>query len=133
MMDLFFDTSAVVPLLLVEPHSERAVAAWEQVERVFAWRWMEVGVEAALGRRQAPPEAWAQWRAVSGSVHWLEMESSLWGELRAFNRSLKLRAADAGHLFVFDRALGAVPELKLVSFDREMVDAAGELGLPVWG
>jgi hypothetical protein len=62
--------------------------------------------------------------------HWLHLDPALWPQLGAFNRALKLRAADAGHLFVFDRALTAVPGIVLVTFDPEIEQAAALLGLP---
>ncbi len=131
-MDLFFDTSAIIPLLLIEPHSPRASEAWAATDRLWAWRWMEVETESALSRRESPPEAWAGWRAISMRVHWLDLETDAWPRLRAFNRSLRLRAADAGHLFVFEHLVGIVPEIKIVTFDKEMLAAAKRLGLPVW-
>ena len=131
-MELFFDTSAIIPLLLIEPHSPRASEAWAATEGLWAWRWMEVEAEAALGRRGCPPEAWAGWRAISARIHWLDLETDAWPQLRAFNRSLCLRAADAGHLFVLEQLVGIVPRIKLVTFDSEMQSAAKRIGLPVW-
>jgi predicted nucleic acid-binding protein len=130
-MDLFFDTSAIVPLLLIEPHSEQALEAWGRAERVWAWRWLGVEAEAAMGRRHATPRSWAQWRSLEAAIHWLDLGSEEWDQVRSFNRSLRLCAADAGHLFVFDRALAAIPEMALVCFDREVAGAAESLGLPV--
>lgn len=129
-MELFFDTSAIVPLILVEPHSESALEAWQRAERVWAWRWLSVEAEAALGRRRAHPEAWAQWRSLAASINWLDLDPEAWDQLRSFNRPLRLRAADAGHLFIFDRAISVIPEMVLVNFDRELAEAADLLGLP---
>ncbi len=129
-MDLFLDTSAVVPLFLQEPHSAAALKAWEQSTELYAWRWMQVEAEAALARRRATPQTWSEWRQLAATISWLEMGESLLPQLCAFNRPLRLRAADAGHLFVFDRAITVVPELHLVSFDNEMLAAARTLGLP---
>jgi hypothetical protein len=67
---------------------------------------------------------------MAAHIHWLDLEPALWPQLRAFNRPLKLRAADAGHLFVFDRALTALPGIELVTFDQELVQAAATLGVP---
>ena len=131
-MDRFFDTSAVVALLLVEPRTAQASSAWSGTDRAWAWRWLEVETEAAMGRRRAPPEAWTQWRSMAAAFHWLDLDPNMWPQLRAFNRALRLRAADAGHLFVFDRALGAVQGLELVTFDREMSRAAVRLGAPMF-
>lgn len=129
-MDLYFDTSAIVPLILEEPRSQDALSALAKAERVFAWRWMQVETEAALARRRASPEAWSEWRRLASTIFWLELAGSSFPAVCAFNRALRLRAADAGHLFVFDRALGVVPELRLVCHDLEMLEAADHLGLP---
>jgi predicted nucleic acid-binding protein len=130
-MDVFFDTSVIVPLLIKEVHTTKAQAAWSKTVRAWAWRWMQVEAEAALGRRRASTEAWAQWRTLANSMQWLEMEPSLWPQLCAFNRPLRLRAADAGHLFVYDRAMTVVPGLRLATFDDEMIEAAEALALPL--
>ena len=123
-MHLFLDTSAVIPLLLQGPHTSGALNAIAQADRLFAWRWMQVEAEAALTRRRASPAAWSEWRQLASTLHWLELSESSLPALCAFNRPLRLRAADAGHLFVLDRAITVVPELHLVTFDNEMQAAA---------
>lgn len=130
-MELFFDTSAVVPLLLEEPYSQRALESWGKATRAWAWRWLQVETEAALSRRRAGARAWHQWRLVSSALTWLDLEISVWPQLCAFNRPLGLRAADAGHLFIYSGATRVVPELRLVCFDKELNDAAKTLGLEV--
>ena len=128
-MELFFDTSAVVPLILEEPHSQKALEAWNNTTRVWAWRWLQVETEAALGRRRAGAKAWHQWRLISSAVTWLDLEPRMWPRLRAFNRPLRLRAADACHLYIFNDAASVVPDLKLVCFDKELNEAAKMLEL----
>lgn len=130
-MDSFWDTSAVVALLLREPNSAAAHRAWSRTARPWAWRWLVIETEAALSRRKAPPEAWTQWAAMLESFRLLDLEGDRWDALRAFNRALHLRAADAAHLFVFERASTAIPGLKLVAFDAELAGAARRIGLPV--
>ena len=130
-MDIFFDTSAIVPLLIKEVHTGKAQAAWSKATRAWAWRWMQVEAEAALGRRRASTDAWAQWRTLANSIKWLELEPKMWPQLCAFNRPLRLRAADAGHLFVYDRAMTVVQGMALATFDDEMAAAAGSLCLPL--
>jgi hypothetical protein len=132
-MERFFDTSAVVPLLLQEPQTAAALAALDRCTRVYAWRWLQVETEAALARRRAPATAWSEWRELASAVSWLDMGEELLPQLCSFNRPLRLRAADAGHLFVFERALRVLPELQLVCFDREMNEAARALGFPCLG
>jgi hypothetical protein len=90
-----------------------------------------VEIEAALSRRAVPSQTWVAWKNLVESIHWVNLTTETYPQLRAFNRALKLRAADAGQLFVMDRLLGVIPELKLVSFDEEMLQAAAVLNLPV--
>jgi len=42
-----------------------------------------------------------------------------------------LRAADAGHLFVFDRLFTEFPSLVLLTLDKELALAARNIGLPL--
>lgn len=130
-MDTFWDTSAVVALLLQEPNTASAQSAWSHTTQPWAWRWMVLETEAALSRRKAPPMAWTQFAALLESVRLLDLEPERWDSLRAFNRALRLRAADAAHLFVCERANTVIPDLHLVSFDDEQVAAARGLGLLV--
>lgn len=131
-MDAFWDTSAVVPLLLKEPHSAAAQAAWAKTTRPWAWRWLAVETESALARRAAPPEAWSQWASLLASFHLVDLESARWDALRAFNRALRLRASGAGHLFLCERISTAIPGLTFVTFDAELSAAGRRIGLPVW-
>ena len=125
----FFDTSAVVPLVILEPHSNAAAQLWSDSTTRFAWKWLRVEAEAALVRRKASPSAWNQWRKIEDSIHWIEPERNWLQQLRSFNRGVGLRAADAGHLYVMERSLHSVPELELITFDREMRDAAESRGI----
>lgn len=128
-MQLYFDTSAVVPLLLKEPGSKTALEAYHAGEAFYAWSWMRVETEAALVRRRADAVTWRNWRSLQRCFTWLGLPESMTLEVCAFNRELGLRAADAGHLFLFEKATAAVPELQLVTFDKEMATAAKSLEL----
>ncbi len=128
-MDSFWDSSAVVALLLREPHTAAAQAAWAKSERIWCWQWLVLEVEAALGRRRAAPQTWSDWARVQSALRPLDLEPGAWDALRVFNRALRLRAADAAHLFVCERASQALPGLRFVCFDAEMNRAARNLGL----
>ena len=132
-MELFFDTSAVVPLLLEEPFSRKAFKAWESADRVWGWRWLQVETEAALSRRKASATAWQQWSVLTARFTWLDLDAKSFPQLRVFNRPLRLRAADAGHLFTFQLATQVIPKMKLVCFDKELKRAAKVLGLDTVG
>jgi predicted nucleic acid-binding protein len=128
-MPAFFDTSAIVPLILKEPHSGAAGSVWKQTSRRIAWQWLRVEVEAALVRRIAPPEAWTRWYVIESAMDWVEPEAGWLEHLRAFNRGAGLRSADAGHLYLMERCLRGAPGLRLVTFDHEMRRAAARRGI----
>ncbi len=130
-MRVYFDTSAVIPLVLAETHSEAVRSAWPDITERWAWSWLVVEAEAALVRQRADADAWAEWSRVARSLNLVELNPRDHDALRAFNRGLGLRAADAGHLFLFDRLSREVDGLQLVTFDREMSQAAKDLAMPV--
>lgn len=130
-MDVFWDTSGLVATLLQEPGTAEATRAWSQTTRAWAWRWLKIETESALGRRHAPQAAWVQWRQMSAGFRWLDFDPGEYPALCSFNRALRLRAADAGHLFVCDRAAGVIPNLALFTQDSEMAAAAAQVGLPL--
>ncbi len=128
----FFDTSAVLPLFVHEPRTQDAQTAYDAVDSIFAWSWMRVEAEAGLLRRRANALVWREWRSWLRHVTWLDLEPTHLDALCSFNRGLALRAADAGHLYVLELALRAVPDMVLITFDGEMQKAAERLQMPVW-
>ena len=118
-MDGFWDTSAVVPLIFREIHSPRAEAAFRQAESFFAWDWMQMETEAALARRQARDRDWKSWADLRGLFQWIHLPPGEWPEIQKLNRSWRLRAADAAHLYAFQRVSALLPHLRLVTFDEE--------------
>lgn len=130
-MKLFFDTSAWVPLLLHESSSDSMWELKTKAGELWAWSWMQVETEATLTRRKADSTAWKTWHMLKNEVTWVDADPSKLDTLCAFNRALSLRAADAGHLFMFDLLFSEVSELEFVTLDREQADAARRIGLPV--
>lgn len=59
-MRAVFDISAIVALLLREPHSGLAESLWRKTSYLLAWQWLQAEAEAALTCRAATPEAWAR-------------------------------------------------------------------------
>lgn len=130
-MITFWDTSALLPLILNEVHSRTALEIWNQAEESWAWDWALIEAEAGLARQNRPPENWQTWLSLSENLHCVGLQDSQYPTLRMMNRSLKLRAADAGHVYVFDRLRSAIPELTMVTFDQEMITALESLSLSV--
>jgi len=129
---LFLDTSAVVPLFLEEPQTAAAQHALAQASQIFAWCWMRVEAEAGFIRRQADRQVWTEWRTWTPHVCWLDLEFAELDHLCSFNRALRLRAADAGHLYVYEQACHAMPDLQLVTFDHEMAAVAHRQRMALW-
>jgi predicted nucleic acid-binding protein len=130
-MKLFCDTSAVVPLVLREAATDTLWQVKQQATELWAWGWLRIELEAALARRRANSQAWISWSRLAPELCWVDLQTDQHDTLCAFNRGLALRAADAGHLFVFDRLLAEMPDLELLTLDAEMAAAARRLGLPL--
>lgn len=131
-MHLFWDTSAVIPLVFQEAHSAQAARAHAAARWAFGWSWMRVEAEAALLRRRAGAQHWQELQKLASSFIWLELPPNEESAVRQFNRPLGLRASDAAHLYVFSKASGVDPAMQLVTFDQEMQSAALNCSLPVW-
>ena len=131
-MRLFLDTSALVPLLVAEVHTAAAQRAWRDADSIFAWEWMRVEAEAALLRRQLLGQTQTALNELCAAIHFVASPDGWIPELCRFNRPLRLRAADAGHVYMMSRCAESVPDLHLVTFDEEMKHAATVMSLPVW-
>lgn len=131
-MIAYWDTSALLPLLLQEPHTTAAVEAAALVTLNYGWDWMQVETEAALCRRSAPQSAVESLRIQLQSFHWLSVTPADHKMICTLNFRHNLRAADAGHLFCLRRAAHVFPEIQFVCFDKELSDAARTEGIRVW-
>ena len=130
-LETFWDSSAITALLLQGPDTTAAQALWAASGRAWCWKWTQVEVEAALGRRRAQPATWAAWRRMMSAMQWLDLEPGAQPALCQFNRTARLTAPVAAQLFVFDRASAAIHGLLLATFDRETTLAAEMLAMPV--
>jgi predicted nucleic acid-binding protein len=128
-MRCYFDTSAVIPLVLNEERSVEIRELWPDLTEQWAWDWIIVEAEAALIRQKADAVAWREWARISRSLTLIELNPQDQRAWCAFNRGIGLRAADAAHLFLFDRLSRQLDNLQLVTFDREMSQAAAETGM----
>ena len=127
-MEGFWDTSAVVPLIFRETHTPLAQDAFGQTESFFAWDWMQVETEAALVRREAGEKDWKNWAEIRSLFQWIHLPAGEWPEIQKSNRTWRLRAADAAHLYAFRRISSILPDLRLVTFDDEQRSLAGKKG-----
>jgi predicted nucleic acid-binding protein len=128
----YWDTSAVAALIYPEAHSPLAKEANSLTTRSFAWRWMRVEIECALTRRGCAADQRDRLEAWLSVFTWLDLAPVEHPGLVELNRRHRLRAAYAGHLFVFRRTAEIVGDLTLVSFDAELLAAARAERLRVW-
>jgi len=132
---VYFDTSALVPLLIEEPGSEHAAQLWDSADHVVSVRLVYAEACAALGH------AARLGRIISSDLHGLttdlggiydqldliDIDDPLVRRAGALAHEFELRGYDAVHLAGAERLEDA--EVVLASGDRALLDAAAALGL----
>ena len=129
-MIAYFDTSAVVPLVVQEPASSRATALWEGADRVVAVRLVYPEARAALAqaRRLARLTAVEFRRAVREldalmeQLDVVEVDDSLARRAGHLAQQYALRSYDAVHLAAADRIRDA--DVVVVAGDAALLSAA---------
>ena len=134
-MNAYFDTSAIVPLLIDEAGSDAARQLWDEAIRILSVRLLYPEARAAMaqahriGRLTAP-----QLRAAVGTledrypqVHVVEIDDELARRAGGLAEVHGLRGYDAVHLAAADRASDR--DLVVVAGDRALLGAAASLGL----
>ena len=138
----FWDTSALVPLVVAEPESARVQRWLREDSEVVVWAFSRVEICSALARRRrAEPNAarklatarrdvltaWDQWTEVT-AVDVVRRHAERLVETHP------LRAADALQLAAALVAAEGLPEtLTFVTFDRHQAEAAEREGFAVLG
>jgi uncharacterized protein len=136
----FWDSSALVPLLVKESLSEHLLAVYEQAGSAIVWWGTQVECASALVRREragslSPDAAHAARRGLGvHSKEWVEVAPT--GRVRdralQFLRAHPLRAADALQLAAAYVAANEVPSsLDFVCLDRRLAEAAAREGFNV--
>lgn len=120
----YWDTSAIVAQVLTEPGSDISANAAARSELDFSWAWLKVEASAALTRRKATPGQWQYFETLISDFQFLEIPESDYTELANKNKKWKLRSADAGHLYCFEKFLLVYPEATFVTLDSELRAAA---------
>ncbi|HEY3716575.1 MAG TPA: type II toxin-antitoxin system VapC family toxin [Jatrophihabitantaceae bacterium] len=134
-MICYFDTSALVPLLITEPSSEVCRRLWDDADAVVTARLAYVEAAAALGQA-------ARLRRVTSSAHraarrildqlWLELDvveidDGLVRRAAELARSHALRGYDAMHCACAEQLLDS--DLVVSAGDRDLLRACTALGL----
>jgi hypothetical protein len=134
---VYFDTSAIIPLIVDEPASARCERFWNDATQVVSSRLLHVEARAALaqaqrlGRLTRPEQALAveSLDAITAEVAIVEVTEALVRTAGRLAEEQGLRGYDAVHL----AAALAVADADTVflSGDRELLAAAARAGLAV--
>jgi len=136
----FWDSSAIVPLLVLEASSEAVIAALDVDPDVLAWWGTPIECASALARRERDGDVTAEGTSVALSR--LGGLRSTWAEVQPgervratavrLMRTHPLRAADALQLAAAIAAAEDHPEtLQIVTLDELLAAAASREGFPV--
>ncbi|MEQ6901088.1 type II toxin-antitoxin system VapC family toxin [Nocardioides sp. YIM 152588] len=125
-MIVYFDTSAVVPILIAEPTSALCRRAWQDADRRVTSRltYVETGAALAMAERQGRltsdgyDQAWGAFVAIWPDLDVVDLSDGLAQRAAALARSSALRGYDAVHC----AAAEAVA-------DDDVVAATGDAGL----
>lgn len=133
MMNLYWDASALLSLVFQEPSSASARQAFACSSLDIGWRWAAVEATAGAIRRRANSAQWALLEEILAGIRYVDLEPDEVDKLCRINREWGLRAADAGHVYVFKKVTGMISDLEMVCFDREMRSVVKRLDLLLWG
>jgi predicted nucleic acid-binding protein len=132
---VYFDTSALVPLLVVEPGSPTARQLWDEASRVASVRLVYPEARAALAQARRYGRVTARQlrsavRALEDHYEQLdlvELDETLAHHAGDLAETHELRGYDAVHLAAAHRLDD--PELVVAAGDRSLLAAAARLGL----
>jgi uncharacterized protein len=133
----YFDTSAVVPLLIGEPSSATCARMWNEAARSISVRLLYPEARAALARaermrritKRQHADAVAELEMIITEIDHVEVSPELARNAGDLAQAHQLRGYDAVHLAAAMAALDG--ELVLVTGDNDLAGAAQSLGMPV--
>lgn len=136
-MIAYFDTSAIVPLLIAEIGTRTAGDIWDRADRLVSVRLAHVEARAALAqaarmRRILPQHLRSSVRELGdlfAQVDVIEADEDLIHEAGDLAEAQGLRAYDAVHLAAVHRV--ADVDLVVVAGDRALLSAAEALGVAI--
>ncbi len=136
-MIAYFDTSAIIPLIIEEPSSPQCERLWNDSGRVLSVRLLHAEAGAALGRAERMgringhqlTSAVAQLESLLHYVDHVEVTKALVRAADGLAREHSLRGYDAVHLAAALSVSG--DDLVLVTGDADLAAAAITLGLGV--
>jgi uncharacterized protein len=133
----YFDTSAVIPLIISEPSSDRCNRVWNEASRVVSARLLYPGARAALakaermGRLTATQrvDAVVELETIMTEVDHIEVTEVLARVAGELAQAHGLRGYDAMHLAAASAV--ADSDVVLVTGDSDLANAANSLGIAV--
>ena len=136
-MIAYFDTSAVVPLLIAEPGSDRAAMLWDGADRVVSVLLLYPEARAALaqaerlGRLTARQlrDAVTELDSLFEEIDLIEVDLTLARRAGELAEVRQLRGYDAVHLAAADRVRD--PDVVVIAGDSALLDAAAAEGMAV--
>jgi len=134
---VYFDTSAVLPLVIEEPGSQIASRLWDEAERVVSSRLVYAEGRAAMAMAlrmkrldgQDLRSAVDSFEILHNQLHIVEITEGLVHRAGAMAEQFDLRGYDAVHLASVEEI--ADLEVVLAARDRNLLAAAETLGIAV--
>jgi uncharacterized protein len=133
----YFDTSAVMPLLIAEPGSDRATSLWDGADRVMSVRLLYPQARAALaqaerlGRLTARQlrDAVTEFDTLFEQIDLVEVDDVLARRAGELAEVRQLRGYDAVHLAAADRVRD--PSVVMIAGDGALLAAAAAEGMAI--
>lgn len=133
----YFDTSAVIPLILGEPASERCSQLWNESVRVISTRLLYPEARAALAQAERMHRITAaqltasveELESIVTEIDYIEISDQVARAAGELAQTHGLRGYDAVHLA--SAALASDDELVFVTGDTALAAAAQSLGIAI--
>jgi uncharacterized protein len=133
----YFDTSAVMPLLIAEAGSARAASLWDGADRVVSVRLVYPETRAALAQAERLGRLTArhlrvavtEFDALFEEMDLVEVDDALARRAGELAEARQLRGYDAVHLAAADRVRD--PNVVVIAGDVALLEAAAAKGLAV--
>ena len=136
-MIAYFDTSAIIPLIVKEPSSERCNRVWNESSRVVSVRLLYPEARSALAKAERMGRLSAQQReaaiveleTIISEVDHIEVTEALAHRAGELAQAHGLRGYDAVHLAAASAV--ADSDVVLVTGDSDFANAANSIGIAV--
>jgi len=128
----YWDSSAIVSLILGDRQATIALRAKERGTHFQAWDWSRIEVHGAFHRRQVSSEYFSALDAFLSSFQYFSLGAEDHPHLLKLLEKHRLRSADTGHLFCLLQTQKLFADIEFVCFDQELVTAAKKEGIRVF-